>query len=123
VRLYAIHTIAPVTPGAFRGWNGNFEELLRQVENETGPVVLLGDFNLTQHHRWYDELIDAGFSDCHHALGEGSATTWPNGHVPLPPIRLDQVFVRGGLVCLAIREGAGEGSDHRPVIVDLGFEP
>ena len=123
LRIYGMHTIAPTAPGPFKAWNQNFESLLATTSVETGPLLLIGDFNLTQHHRWYGDIEEAGFSDCHVARGKGSATTWPNGHGHFLPIRLDQAFARGGAVCLDIREGRGEGSDHRPVIVDIGLAP
>ena len=123
IRLYAVHTIAPAGFGAFRGWNANFEALRAELSREMGPVVVVGDLNLTSQHRWYGEIVDAGFSDCHRELGRGLATTWPNGTSWLPPLRLDQVFVRNKAVCLDIREGRGHGSDHRPVVTEITVLP
>jgi hypothetical protein len=37
----------------------------------------------------------------------------------MPPIRIDQAFLSPEIECLDIREGRGEGSDHKPLIVDL----
>jgi MoxR-like ATPase len=39
----------------------------------------------------------------------------------LPEIRLDHVFLGGGLVPIAICEGTGAGSDHRPLIAEIGL--
>ena len=55
----------------------------------------------------------------HDALGRGLATTWPNGLFPVPPLRLDHVLASADVVPVAVREGIGAGSDHRPVVVDV----
>jgi endonuclease/exonuclease/phosphatase (EEP) superfamily protein YafD len=90
--------------------------------------VVAGDFNMTQHHRWYGELKDIGLRNCHEERGRGRATTWPyhNGRRPyrlLPAIRIDHVFVSEGVTCMSIAEGAASGSDHRPVIANLAILP
>ena len=51
--------------------------------------------------------------------GRGYAITWPNGMFPLPPIRIDHALLSPEVECLAISEGIGTGSDHRPLVVDL----
>ena len=78
-----------------------------------------GDFNATLHAGGMRALRDAGLVDAHDALGRGLATTWPNGVFSAPPLHLDHVFVSEHLVPLEVSEGRGEGSDHRPVIVDV----
>jgi endonuclease/exonuclease/phosphatase (EEP) superfamily protein YafD len=55
----------------------------------------------------------------HEAVGDPFATTWPNGRQPLPPVRIDHVFVDDALAPVHVEQGEGTGSDHRPVIVDL----
>jgi endonuclease/exonuclease/phosphatase family metal-dependent hydrolase len=38
-------------------------------------------------------------------------------------MRLDHVLVSPGVETRSIREGRGEGSDHRPIIADLALLP
>ena len=45
--------------------------------------------------------------------------TWPNGLFPLPPMRLDHVFVSRDLTALDVAVGTGAGSDHRPVVARI----
>jgi endonuclease/exonuclease/phosphatase (EEP) superfamily protein YafD len=123
VRLYDVH---PTSPGLGRhladSWNREWRTITEIVEADTLPLILAGDFNMTQHHRWYRELKSDGFANCHEDRGRGNATTWPQMR-KLRPIRLDHVFYSGEVVCLAVREGTGRGSDHKPVIADLAILP
>jgi endonuclease/exonuclease/phosphatase (EEP) superfamily protein YafD len=57
--------------------------------------------------------------DAWEVAGRGFGFTWPNGVFPLPPIRLDHVFVSRELAVVGARVGEGSGSDHRPVIVEI----
>jgi endonuclease/exonuclease/phosphatase (EEP) superfamily protein YafD len=87
-----------------------------------GPLIVAGYLNATSHAAAFERLVDIGLRDVHDHLGRGLATTWPNGVFSLPNLRLDHVLVTDELVPLAVREGIGEGSDHRPVIVDLALD-
>jgi endonuclease/exonuclease/phosphatase (EEP) superfamily protein YafD len=91
----------------------------RIVRRAPRPRIVAGDFNATPYNRWYGDLLDLGLTEVHDATGEPFATTWPNGRLPLPPVRLDHVFTDDRLVPLRVHQGDGPGSDHRPVIVDL----
>ena len=84
-------------------------------------MIAVGDFNVTQFNAWMGDLEDLGYRSAFEELGRGTATTWPNGMYALPPVRLDHVLVRNGVVPLRIREGLGQGSDHKPVIVDVAL--
>lgn len=123
VRLYHLHPTSP-NPGwgVARSWNDGWRAILAELRDETGPVVVAGDFNMTQHHRWYRKLKALGFVSSHEERGRGSATTWPQTRA-LGQIRIDQVFHGEGVVSLSIREGRGHGSDHRPVIAELAILP
>ncbi len=122
VTLYAVHPTSPGAGGQFSAnlWNQDWQALITALAGEPGPVILAGDLNMTQHHRWYGELKDLGLVNAHEARGRGNASTWqPFGFVPA--IRLDHVFVSNEFAPLEIREGKGAGSDHRPVIARLAL--
>lgn len=117
-----VHPLPPRTEDYTRVWNKQMSLLVEAVKTSTIPLVLAGDFNATQHALWYQRLIEAGLTDCHRATGNGLATTFPNKVFPLPPLRLDHVMVSDDLKCVAIKEGRGRHSDHKPLIVDLSIE-
>ncbi|MBI5948039.1 MAG: endonuclease/exonuclease/phosphatase family protein [Chloroflexi bacterium] len=121
LRVYNVHTSAPSTPDGFKHWNDDLRALVAAADTEPGTLMLAGDFNANQHHRWYERLKDVPLDECHEARGRGNATTWPNNTNHLPGIRLDHVFVSRGAVCLSIREGRGKGSDHKPVIAEIAL--
>jgi endonuclease/exonuclease/phosphatase (EEP) superfamily protein YafD len=118
VHLVDVHVVAPV-----RSFDENRDQQLainRIVRRTPKPRIVAGDYNATPTNRWYQELLDLGFHEVHEAVGDPFATTWPNGLVRVPPIRLDHVFVDDPpVVPLEVRQGRGPGSDHRPVIVNL----
>ena len=119
IRLYAVHTPAPVGDGR-RRWAEALRMVAYEVRQERLPVVVAGDFNATWSHRAFRELLDAGLTDGAAARGRPFQLTWPRDRHLLPPmVRIDHVLTGPGLAVTAIRTGRGEGSDHRPVVADI----
>jgi endonuclease/exonuclease/phosphatase (EEP) superfamily protein YafD len=119
VRLFNVHPAAPVFN--FPRWRVQADATNAALGHTSGRVVAAGDFNVTQFNFWMDEIAGLGLRSAHELLGRGTATTWPNHQRLFPPVRLDHVMVSDDVTPLAIREGIGEGSDHKPVIVDLAL--
>ena len=117
--LYAIHAPRPVRSPLHK--YDEFWGIVRQeLAKQRGPLLLVGDFNATPYSLIHRELTGRfGLRDCHALCGRGRAVTWPNGMLSLPPIRIDHALVSPEVECLQIAEGAGRGSDHKPLIVDL----
>jgi endonuclease/exonuclease/phosphatase (EEP) superfamily protein YafD len=82
-------------------------------------VVVCGDFNTPP---WSGPLRDfagnAGLRDLYggHAWRGYSWPTWSS----LLRVPLDNCFLSGGVLVRAYRDGPNVGSDHRPLVVDLG---
>ncbi len=119
VRIYSVHALPPTYPAWVETWSRGLGAIEEAARHEVLPVILAGDFNATQHSAWYARFSRSGFRSSHDLCGRALATTWPNGLLPIPPVRLDHVFVSGRLACASIAEGVGRGSDHRPLIADL----
>lgn len=118
LRIVGVHAPRPVhmTGQDYEGyWTGALPFLLSQPE----PVVIIGDFNVTQYSRVYQQLTAKRLRSAHEDRGRGYATSWPNGQHLLPPIRVDQAFMSPEIECLGIVEGKGLGSDHKPLILDF----
>jgi endonuclease/exonuclease/phosphatase (EEP) superfamily protein YafD len=94
VRILGVHTLPPVDSAYAAVWRAQLAAGFAALERE-------------------------GLRDAHDARGRGLATTWPNGLRSLPPMHLDHVLSTDPLVAIAVREGVGAGSDHRPVVVDF----
>jgi endonuclease/exonuclease/phosphatase (EEP) superfamily protein YafD len=123
VRLYDVHTRAPMGRG-IGTWKAQLAELRRMVEAEDGPRVVAGDLNATSGHRAYRDLLEGDLRDAHVERGRWWVATWPQDRWWAPPLaRLDHVLVSPEVAVLDVREGAGRGSDHRPVIADLALLP
>ena len=96
-----------------------WQEIAPILAEQPEPLVVIGDFNATQHSLLYEQLISGRLRSAHEDRGRGYATTWPNGKRPFPPIRIDQAFLSPQVECISIVEGVGPGSDHKPLILDL----
>jgi endonuclease/exonuclease/phosphatase (EEP) superfamily protein YafD len=128
VRFHCIHTWPPYVPELLDRHVGQMDRLRALVaadrnDPSVDALVVGGDFNASPMSFQYRRLRDAGLVSAHERVGRGFATTWPNLAVPIPPMRLDHVFVAGRIEPVSVREGEGEGSDHLPVFVELSLDP
>jgi endonuclease/exonuclease/phosphatase family metal-dependent hydrolase len=123
LRLYTVHTVAPLGGGRAQ-WQAQLRRVRADVRATKGALVVAGDFNASRYHPSFRRLLSDGLRDAHERRGRGWAATWPRDRRLLPPLlRLDHVLVSPGVEVQAIREGVGQGSDHRPVIADLALLP
>lgn len=131
VHVRSVHMAAPFVPEAVPVWEGQFDELSAQtlvgirVEPDV-PVLVAGDFNATDAHQPFRQLLGAGLTDAHRIAGCGLGLSWPIDHigpVPFPVFALDHVLVSEAFEVRSLRVGSvnGEpiGSDHHPVIAEL----
>jgi endonuclease/exonuclease/phosphatase (EEP) superfamily protein YafD len=119
LRVIGIHAPRPQPPDY--DYFGYYDKVVPLLTAEPNPVVMIGDFNATQHSLVYKQLKDSGLRSAHEDRGRGYATTWPNGRWLLPPIRIDQAFLSPDVECMNIEEGRGAGSDHKPLILDVAL--
>lgn len=122
LRVFNVHTLPPRTSSYLMTWNEMMAQVVAWVGAERGPMLLGGDLNVTVHHAWFRRLLATGLRGAHEEVGRTLATTWPNGRMPFPPIRLDHFLVSRQVRVLGVTEGEGRGSDHRPVVADLIVE-
>jgi endonuclease/exonuclease/phosphatase (EEP) superfamily protein YafD len=119
LRVYNVHVVAPVGEDRAR-WKAELRRVEEELRRERRPLVVAGDFNATRHHPSFRRLLSFGLADAHERRGRGWAATWPRGRWPLPPLmRLDHVLVTPDVGVRSVKEGVGQGSDHRPVVAEL----
>jgi endonuclease/exonuclease/phosphatase (EEP) superfamily protein YafD len=118
LRLFCLHSPRPHISSPL-GYRVFWEKVTPLVAEQPTPLMVLGDFNATQHSLVYQRLTSLGLRAAHVDRGRGYATTWPNGRRFLPPIRIDHALVSSDVECLDITEGVGWGSDHKPLILDV----
>jgi endonuclease/exonuclease/phosphatase (EEP) superfamily protein YafD len=119
VALYNVHLLPPRTLEYVDYHRLGADELLRIVGRlGAHSFIIAGDFNATPDSRFVARMRGLA-DDAWETAGSGFGFTWPNGMFPLPPMRLDHVFVSRDLGVLRVAVGVGEGSDHRPIVADV----
>ena len=94
------------------------EALVSVVRRFDGPVVVVGDFNMTPFSTRYETLL--GKSGLQRADG-GLNTTWPALITPLG-LSLDHVLIGKGIRNATMRTGPRLGSDHLPIVGTFDLE-
>ncbi len=125
VRVLGAHPMRPGRTASTRLRNEVLEQLVR-LASEQAATVVLGDLNLTESTPRFDQLLDHGaLSDTR--AGRGPMGTWrvkvPRFGWQIPWLRLpiDHILVGADLTTLDRRTGPEIGSDHYPVIADVGW--
>jgi endonuclease/exonuclease/phosphatase (EEP) superfamily protein YafD len=121
LRLVALHAPRPVYDSGY-DYRGFWNQMIPLLATEPRPLLVIGDFNATEHSLVYQRLKAMGLRSAHEDRGRGYAVTWPNDDEQygwLPPIRIDQAFLSPEVACQRIVEGRGKGSDHKPLVVDV----
>ncbi|MGE3909658.1 MAG: endonuclease/exonuclease/phosphatase family protein [Chloroflexota bacterium] len=99
------------------------QELVAMLENVSGPVIVNGDFNMTERSPDY-RMLARQLQDGYRAVGAGLGHTfprrgsWPRTFpMPWPTLRLDYVWHSHHLAPAWGYRGDAGHSDHHPVIV------
>ena len=100
------------------------EDLLNRALAEQAPVIMLGDFNMTDRFHVY-RLITQHFTDAYRGVGaSGFGFSYPHGkRAWLPPlVRLDYLFYSPAFTGLSSELWPQSGSsDHRPLLTRLAL--
>ncbi|WP_426226119.1 endonuclease/exonuclease/phosphatase family protein [Pseudarthrobacter sp. DSP2-3-2b1] len=120
VHLTAVHVASP-RPGHTPFWRRELRQLgeLRLALPGSNPAILLGDFNASQDHREFRDLLATGLIDAAKAAGKGLAPTWPvNAGIP-PFVALDHVLVTPNISVGHFAIVRFARTDHSAVVVEL----
>lgn len=128
--IYNAHPTVPrwSLPYSSAARQQDITNLLEATEAETAPLVIAGDFNMTDQANDYARMT-ARYHDAFRDVGFGLGLTFPDyggfgGLLALAPqiIRLDYVFHNDALESVEAYVLAGSaGSDHRPVFARLAL--
>jgi endonuclease/exonuclease/phosphatase (EEP) superfamily protein YafD len=124
VALYNIHLLPPRGLDYVSEHRLQFADVLDRLRAERMPYVLAGDFNFPETCPQHNDVLAAGARESHEIAGQGRGATWPVNAVfrYLPGLRFDHVYLGRGLTAVRHEVGVGEGSDHRPVVVDVAMD-
>lgn len=88
---------------------------LAETESRGAPVLLMGDFNVTEREAGY-RILTRSLVDSHRAVGFGPGNTWKSERLittPVAIIRIDYLLTGRYVTPLTIREDCtASGSDH-----------
>ena len=109
------------------------DEVLRRAADDTGALIIAGDFNMTDQVDDYSRLAQR-FHDAYREVGWGLGLTFPDFSaasaqpvdmpvltiIGRPVARLDFIFHSEAVQALAVRVwSTSGGSDHRPVLAEF----
>lgn len=118
--LYAIHLPNPLHEVSFSAHAAMVDGLLAAATREDLPVVLAGDFNMSDRSTSY-RALDAALRDAMRSSFADS--TYDHDLWVLLQLRIDHVFVSQELCAGAARTLSLPGSDHDGVAVSIGACP
>lgn len=123
MRITNVHVLPPISLDYFVVQRSMSRSLAEWAAAETGPHVLIGDFNAVRGSGVLRAFTGAGFRDAHEAVGDWRGSTWPRiGWLRWAPgIQLDHALIGRGAAPLKARTLPDVGSDHRPVVVRVGW--
>jgi endonuclease/exonuclease/phosphatase (EEP) superfamily protein YafD len=117
--VIAVHANWPLGAAIAASRDLELARLAQLAREATGPVVVLGDLNVTAYSPVFVELLArSGLRDC--AAGQGLHATWP---APFPPLylQIDHCLADPRIGIRGLRSGPWVGSDHFPLEVELAL--
>jgi vancomycin resistance protein VanJ len=134
-----VHLLPPWLPGKWRAGHRFFlpagydttvqdqelVQLLADLDSMDGPVVVAGDFNMTDQSASYRALASR-LGDTFREVGWGFGFTFPDqevGHLTTvwPFLRIDHIFHSRDMTALRAQVGDRGGPNHRFLVAELAF--
>jgi endonuclease/exonuclease/phosphatase (EEP) superfamily protein YafD len=107
-----------MAPGSANRRNEQLEALARHARATTSlPLVVVGDLNVSPFSPQFRHLLEEGRLRSA-ADGFGWQPTWPSFLLPAG-IQIDHALVSPAVTVKAFSRGPFDGSDHRPIVVDV----
>lgn len=97
----------------------NLEAMLAEAAKTDLPLVIGGDFNNPPRHG-LSRTLAGQMTNCFEEVGWGPGWTFPSSY---PVLRIDHLLVNKGFRPLHCWVGPEVGSDHRPLMAELAFNP
>jgi endonuclease/exonuclease/phosphatase (EEP) superfamily protein YafD len=117
--LIGVHLHSPTAPSRADMRNRQLDELAARVTNMTGPVAVIGDFNVTPYSPYFQDWIArTGLTDTRR--GRAVSPSWP-AQLPVLAIPIDHCAVSHEVTIVAHRGLPAFGSDHYPILVELAL--
>jgi len=117
ISMISSHPTIPVSGRLYEARNEQLASLAKIVDQASGPVILLGDFNSSIWCTQFKQLEKS--TDLKNVRrGFGVMPTWPT-YLPFAMIPIDHALVSKSITVSEVRTGKNIGSDHLPLIVTV----
>jgi len=117
-KLILTHPLPPIGQKYFQGRNQQMESLAEFITEQSHPVILAGDLNMTPWSPYFQNFVRQskmrGASQ-----GFGWTPTWPE--FPLLKIPLDHILINQNTKTKSFQVLESIGSDHNPVFAQIGI--
>lgn len=119
ITVIGTHPWPPRSVEMARGRNDQLQELAALAANESDPVILMGDLNITPWSPYFGNLLqESKLKDSR--VGFGIHPTWPS-FLATMRIPIDHCLVSQSIDVKNRHVGPDLGSDHYPVICELAI--
>lgn len=119
-KFYLIHPPPPLTQSAANIRNQTYNWLAQDINQQTEPVVIMGDFNSTAWSPQFTSLMDkTGLNDSR--ANNGVQPSWPSWAAKPLRIPIDHILVSDSVEVVNREILSDVGSDHLPVLINLAF--
>ncbi len=121
LEMIGVHLFAPTSSWRSERRNRQLDDLAARVAHVSGPLVVVGDFNITPYSPFFEDwLAQTGLTDTRR--GRDLSPSWPT-QLPLAAIPIDHCAVSREVTIVGHRELPAFGSDHYPILAELALEP
>lgn len=120
VRVLSIHPLPPVSVIYARARDAMLDDAGQWSTEQSDPHFIVGDFNATPWSTAFRDLQSAG-GLVNSQVGFGRGPTWPAKFNTLGMIPIDHLLHSEELVTIDRVVGEANGSDHKPLIVEIGW--
>ncbi|MGW7515046.1 endonuclease/exonuclease/phosphatase family protein [Streptomyces sp. NPDC054796] len=119
VRFQVAHPMPP-KPDSMVSWREELGRLREYAEAHADePTIVAGDFNASQDHAAFRDLLDTGLQDAARQTGLSRTPTWPRPAAPPLGAQIDHILLGERLVATETRFLDFPGTDHRALIADV----
>lgn len=117
--LIATHPLPPLNQYQFHSRNNQLIKIAERLPDVNERVLVVGDFNLSSFSKHFTVLEEAGLRDTR--KGFGLLPTWP-ANFYLLSTTIDHALISDKLKVLNRSVGPNIGSDHLPILMELGLD-
>ena len=116
----ATHPLPPISTVYYNSRNSQINAIAKVAVDTELPLILVGDLNVTMWSGDYAPLeLDTNLRNAR--KGFGVLPTWPS-MFPIAIIPIDHFLVTPHFSVMDLKVGSDIGSDHLPLIIELGIK-